>query len=223
MLLVSGTWRLVYWGAPSVHKLLTLEHAYNTSLLIRFKASLAIILCTNLAKNKLVVAFTPSLAQYSFHTAATGDVCSIGTASMTLLYQTTSSTDVVFRQMSTIPPTSPLSKNTYAGQVENAIIEKYGEKDTYTILQWWHLLEQDYIHCEYVHDNDVQSKESSNCYQYTHSYVYVLTCKPFWDINQQPWGNKLSIKYKTIQKEFLDVTVDMNKLKEEGITYGLVH
>mmetsp|Transcript_1690 Transcript_1690/g.2408 ORF Transcript_1690/g.2408 Transcript_1690/m.2408 type:complete len:409 (+) Transcript_1690:73-1299(+) len=130
-----------------------------------------------------------------------------------------------FRQTTTIPPTVPLSKNTFAGQIENAIITKYGEEDTQRVLQSWRLLEKDYEHREYVGDNNIDSSgkskskispEESNCYQYTHSYVEGLTCVPFWDINTQPWATKLQKKYKTIRNEFLNTISNKKVLEEEG-------
>ncbi len=127
-----------------------------------------------------------------------------------------------FRQTTTIPPTSPLSKNTFAGQIENAIINKYGEEDTKRVLQSWRLLEQDYEHREYVGDSSSSSSnkgsispQESNCYQYTHSYVDGLTCVPFWDIQTQPWATKLQKKYKTIRTEFLNA-ISKKTLEKEG-------
>ena len=121
-----------------------------------------------------------------------------------------------FRQTTTIPPTSPLSKNTFAGQVEDAIISKYGAEDTARVLQSWRLLDKDYEHRAYVGDssNSDIDPSQSNCYQYTHSYVDGLTCMPFWDISAQSWAKKLSSKYKTIRKEFLNVIGDKEKLQE---------
>ena len=129
-----------------------------------------------------------------------------------------------FRLTTTIPETSPLSKNTFAGQIEHAIIEKYGSEDTQRVLQSWRLLEQDYEHRAYVGDKlgkngDAKNKlspEESNCYQYAHSYVDGLTCIPYWDVNKVSWAKKLSKKYKTIRNEFLDVLSNPTKLSNEG-------
>jgi aspartyl/asparaginyl beta-hydroxylase (cupin superfamily) len=128
-----------------------------------------------------------------------------------------------FRQTTTIPPTdTPLSINTYAGQIENAIITKYGSEETKRVIQSWRLLDLDYEHREYVGGNtdigSIISKDESNCYQYTHSYVHGLTCVPFWDATSQPWAKKLSNKYKTIRREFLNVISEKNKdtLTKEG-------
>lgn len=118
-----------------------------------------------------------------------------------------------FRQTTTIPLTSPLSKNTFAGQVEDAIITKYGSEETARVLQSWRLLDKDYEHRAYVGGGDI-SPEQSNCYQYTHSYVDGLTCTPFWDVTKQSWAKKLSNKYSTIRKELLNVLSDEKKLSE---------
>jgi len=118
-----------------------------------------------------------------------------------------------FRQTTIIPETNPLSTNTFAGQIENAIITKYGEKDTQRVLQSWRLLDQDYEHRAYVGKGS-EEESSSNCYQYAHSYVDGLTCIPFWDVGTQPWTKKLANKYKIIRKEFLDVISNKGKLDQ---------
>ena len=140
-----------------------------------------------------------------------------------------------FRITSTIPETVPLSKNTFAGQVEQAVMAKYGTEETQRIVQSWRLLDKDYEHHAYVgtHDSDdidnvdvdvdvetttetthIISPNESNCYQYAHSYVDGLECKPFWDISQQSWANKLSNKHKTIRRELFSVLSDEEKINE---------
>ncbi len=130
---------------------------------------------------------------------------------------TTRSNDQNFRQTTTIPETSPLSINTFAGQVENSIISKYGAEETARVLQSWRLLDKDYEHHAYVGKEEDSQKirpEESNCYQYTHSYVDGLTCEPFWDVSKLSWAKKLANKYKTIRNEFLNVLSDQEKLEQ---------
>mmetsp|Transcript_10075 Transcript_10075/g.11710 ORF Transcript_10075/g.11710 Transcript_10075/m.11710 type:complete len:405 (+) Transcript_10075:118-1332(+) len=178
----------------------------------------AIIISVNNIKNNQTFAFGPALTSSSILKKHDhNNFIAAITATATVLHQSATSTEQDFRQASTIPTTSSLSTNTFAGQVEKAIIAKFGEAETTRVLQSWRLLEKDYVHSEYVGGNDNEElKKTSNCYQYTHSHVHGLSCIPFWDVNQQPWANKLEKKYKTIRKELLDVSADLNKLKQEG-------
>lgn len=128
---------------------------------------------------------------------------------------TTRNNDQDFRQITTIPETSSLSINTFAGQVENAVLSKYGAEETARVLQSWRLLDKDYEHHAYIGKEDSQiSATESNCYQYAHSYVDGLTCEPFWDVSKLSWAKKLANKYKTIRNEFLSVLSDQEKLEQ---------
>ena len=127
-----------------------------------------------------------------------------------------------FRATTTIPETQAAAAHTFAAKVENAIIEKHGEAESKRVIDSWRLLDQDYEHREYFgkdQDDDDQAATdpaTSNCFQYAHSYVPGLSCKPFWDVDEFAWSEKLAKSYKQIRKEFLDVTKDMAKLSQEG-------
>ncbi len=123
-----------------------------------------------------------------------------------------------FRQSTTIPPTSPSSINTFSGQVEAALIQKYGQEGIQRVIESWRLLDKDYEHHEFF-GGDKVDPSTSNCWQYAHSYVPGLTVQTFWDVEGDEvknWTNKLAKSYKQIRKEFLDVTNDMSKLQTEG-------
>lgn len=105
--------------------------------------------------------------------------------------------------------TSTLAPNTLSGMVEQGIIDRYGLEETTRIIESWRLLDQDYIHDEYI-DNDPK------VHQYCHSYVPGLSIQPFWDINNINWCMKLQSKYQTIRDEFNSVTSDMDSLKQQG-------
>lgn len=123
-----------------------------------------------------------------------------------------------FRQTTTIPSTQPQSTHTFSGQVEQAIVQKYGVEESKRVIESWRLLDKDYEHNEFFGGEDVDP-QTSNSWQYAHSYVPGLSCKPFWDINSEDlkgWTTKLQKSYTQIRKEFLGVTEDISKLQQEG-------
>lgn len=128
-----------------------------------------------------------------------------------------SESEVDFRINSIKPPTNPLADHTFAGQVEKAIIQKFGEESTQRVLESWRLLDMEYEHRQRI--DDVSSNvnpDSSFSYQHAHSYVPGLTCKSFWNTNDFEFCEKLKKSYKIIRKEFLSITKDASKLIEEG-------
>jgi len=120
-----------------------------------------------------------------------------------------------------LPETQPLPPHTFAGMVEQGMIEKFGgEQDIQRILTSWRLLEKDYVHKEYVGPSDV-SPDKSSCHQLCHSYVPGLPIQEFWDVNEDPkinkWTVKLQKKYKEIVEEFKQVAIaDPDKLQKNG-------
>jgi aspartate beta-hydroxylase len=124
-----------------------------------------------------------------------------------------SSNDVV----TSLPEVTALPPHTFAGQVEHAMIERFGhgdENSIFRVLQSWRFLEINYEHREYhgSHDNP----EQSLCHQHCHTYVPGLTVKEFWNTQSFDWTQTLASKYKAIRKEFLDVTADVAQLQEQG-------
>lgn len=120
----------------------------------------------------------------------------------------------------TPPPTRPLSPLTFAGQVEAALIDKFGGAEPIQrILDSWRWAEMDYAHKEFMgprQDPPALDPKSSNCHQLAPSYVADLTCKQFWDASQFDWAKKLEDSYDEIRKEFLSVTADMDSLSKKG-------
>jgi len=114
-----------------------------------------------------------------------------------------------------IPKTSSLVPHSFSGQVENAIIEKFGEEGAARVLQSWRLTEQEYEHRQFVGNEDDDPETSYN-YQHAPSYVPGLTCQNFWNIGDFGWSKKLSKGYNTVRKEFSSVMGDMTKLQTEG-------
>jgi len=125
--------------------------------------------------------------------------------------------DADFRVTTSVPETRPLGPQTFAGQVESAIRQKFGEEPTKRVLHSWRLLEMGCEHREFISSAAINSDPlESFCYQHAPSYVPGLTCRTFWDINDFDWGKKLANNYKTIRDEFLSVTSDMERLRQEG-------
>lgn len=120
----------------------------------------------------------------------------------------------------TPPPTRPLSPLTFAGQMEAALIDKFGGAEPIKrVLDSWRWAEMDYAHKEFMgprQDPPATDPKSSNCHQLAPSYVADLTCRQFWDASQFDWAKKLEISFDEIKKEFVSVTADMNSLSKKG-------
>mmetsp|Transcript_17327 Transcript_17327/g.32823 ORF Transcript_17327/g.32823 Transcript_17327/m.32823 type:complete len:413 (+) Transcript_17327:128-1366(+) len=126
-----------------------------------------------------------------------------------------------FRTVTTVPSTLPLSPLTFAGKVECALLQKYRPEEIQRVLESWRLLEQGYEHHEYFGPSDSTTNnnitpETSNCYQYAHSYVRGLTVQQFWPVENISWANKLMKNYSQIRREFQQVTNDMDELIKKG-------
>ena len=123
-----------------------------------------------------------------------------------------------FRQSTTLPSTTPADPRTFSGQVEQAIHQKFGIEPTKRVIESWRLLDRDYEHREFFGQDDVDP-QTSNSWQYAHSYVPGLTVQPFWDIDSDElkgWTTKLQKSFQQIKKEFMDVIHDESKLQQEG-------
>ena len=119
----------------------------------------------------------------------------------------------------TLPETAPLPPHTFAGQVEQALMEKFGAASIDRVLQSWRLLERDYVHRQYVGpaaSESSSSSTSSQCHQLAHSYVPGLTVQEFWDPQQFAWCQKLQSKFGAIRDEFLRVTAHPETLAAQG-------
>jgi hypothetical protein len=119
---------------------------------------------------------------------------------------------------SSLPDTSvALSPNTFAGMVEQGLLERFKEQDIQRVLASWRLLDKDYFHKEYVGEPGKEDEKGSDMMvQECHSYVPGLSITPFWDANDFDWAKYLESKYKDIRKEFDSVHEDMQSLQQAG-------
>ena len=113
-----------------------------------------------------------------------------------------------------LPPTHPSPPHTFAGLVEQAILERYRNVDR--VLESWRLLELGYQHKLFLGEEDETSSESPMLYQECHSYVPGLTIQPFWDVDSTTWAQKLKAKYPVILKEFQKATANKEQLQQQG-------
>jgi len=120
-----------------------------------------------------------------------------------------------FRVNTIIPQTSSLMPHSFSGQIENAIIEKFGAEEASRVLQSLRLTEQDYEHRQFV-GNENDDPDTSYNYQHAPSFVSGLHCQNFWELDDFGWTKKLVNSYKTIRKEFSNVMKDRDKLEREG-------
>ena len=132
-----------------------------------------------------------------------------------------------------------LLPHTFAGMVERQLLERFGTENDLThhsinnsnndddtpsierVLQSWRLLEQDYIHKEYIGNHNSSngmdsSMAHSYSYQLCHSYVPGLTVRQFWNVSSFDWCQQLASQYPTIRNEFLSVTADLDHLRQHG-------
>jgi hypothetical protein len=133
-------------------------------------------------------------------------------------------------------PQQQLPSHTFAGLVERNLIDRFDPMSIDRVLQSWRLLDQDYIHHEYIGrkvqhpttgsataSTRIESNEHGNntteskAYQLCHSYVPGLTIREFWDTKQYEWCNLLQSNYHTIRNEFLSViSKDISYLQQHG-------
>lgn len=127
-----------------------------------------------------------------------------------------SSSSLAASPTTTTPPdVAALPPHTFAGQVEQGMIERFGgDEPIQRVLQSWRWLEHNYEHRAYLGQDP--DPENSLCHQHCHSYVPGLTIREFWENDSFEWTQKLTSKYKAIRKEFLDVTANMARLQQEG-------
>lgn len=92
-----------------------------------------------------------------------------------------------------------------------------GDAEVARVVQSWRLLERDYVHHEYVGDDDsTADPATSKCHQHCHSYVPGLLAQEFWQTQDFAWCGKLAAKYKAIRDEFKTVTADVDDLVARG-------
>jgi aspartate beta-hydroxylase len=116
---------------------------------------------------------------------------------------------------SSLPDTSmALPPNTFAGMVEQGLLERFEESEIQRVLASWRLLDKDYYHKEYI--GEPGKEDTSDMLQECHSYVPGLSISPFWNAQDFDWAKYIETKYPQIRKEFLAVNNDMQHLQQEG-------
>lgn len=141
----------------------------------------------------------------------------VASSSLSKLFETITEGDTA--ATSTPPEPLPLPPHTFAGLVEQGMIDRFAgddgsDENILRVLQSWRWLEQGYEHREY--HGQLADPTESLCHQHCHSYVPGLTIHEFWDNQAFDWTSKLADKYKAIRQEFLDVTADMARLQQQG-------
>ncbi len=122
------------------------------------------------------------------------------------------------RSTTTPPPTQPLSNHVFAGQVEQALLQRFKPDQISRVLESWRLLELGYEHREFVggqQSTPITDASTSRCYQLAPSFVPGLKAVAWWDnVDDYKWATALSMSYKVIRDEFLSV------LKSEDLKSG---
>jgi Aspartyl/Asparaginyl beta-hydroxylase len=120
------------------------------------------------------------------------------------------------------PPQPPLPPHTFAGMVEQGLIERFGKDPKQEdlrisrVLQSWRLLDRNYVHQAFVGDASVVDPTTSQCHQLCHSYVPGLTVREFWNPNDYTWARRLQSQYTAIRDEFLRVINEPAHLQAVG-------
>jgi aspartate beta-hydroxylase len=150
-------------------------------------------------------AFQPTTRPRSFRRAAATTTSSLG---ITM--------EMVASSLISLPDTSrPLAPHTFAGMVEQGLLERFDESQIQRVLQSWRLLDQEYYHNVYVGDPSLQ--ETSHMIQECHSYVPGLKIQPFWNPEDDfDWAKELENSYPEIAAEFQAVTADLQTLQQQG-------
>ncbi|KAL3802974.1 hypothetical protein HJC23_011597 [Cyclotella cryptica] len=122
------------------------------------------------------------------------------------------------RTISTLPSTKPLSPRTFAGQVEQALQQRFPAHKIQRVLDSWKLLDMGYEHRAFVgmeQNPPIADAANSRCYQHAPSYVPGLKAIEWWDNakNDYLWAQKLSKSYKDIRNEFISVISNPEKLE----------
>lgn len=128
--------------------------------------------------------------------------------------------DDVIRSVTNLPSTSvPLSPNTFAGKLEQALMQRFDETKIDRVITSWRLAEIGYEHREFVGNQQsppVTDASSSRCYQHAPSYVPGLKAVAWWDGagSKLSWAKKLSKSFENIRDEFVSVVSSPDKLSE---------
>ena len=128
--------------------------------------------------------------------------------------------DDVMRSVSEVPSTSaPLSQNTFAGKVEQALLQKFKPSKIERVISSWRLAELGYEHREFVGDQQspaITDAATSRCYQHAPSYLPGLKAKAWWDDagDELAWARSLSKSFESIRDEFTSIMSAPDKLSE---------
>ncbi|KAL7481508.1 hypothetical protein ACHAW6_007189 [Cyclotella cf. meneghiniana] len=121
------------------------------------------------------------------------------------------------RTISILPTTKPLAPRTFAGQVEQALQQRFPAQKIQRVLDSWRLLDMGYEHRAFVgmeQNPPIADAANSRCYQHAPSYLPGLKAVEWWDNVKDDfvWAQKLSKSYKDIRHEFLSVISNPEKL-----------
>lgn len=175
---------------------------------------------------KRMVLMKLSALTLTFHYFSCGDAFSYGSrrqnlGSTTHLRSSSSTiSDDIVRSVTNIPSTSaPLSRNTFAGQVEQALMNRFKPSKIERVITSWRLAELGYEHREFVGDQQVPpitDAATSRCYQHAPSFVPGLKASAWWDNaeNELAWAKSLSKSFQSIRDEFTSVMSAPEKLSE---------
>lgn len=173
---------------------------------------------------KLLAVLTPPLYFFSYGGAFSYGNRPQNRGSTTHLCSSSSVTtnDDVVRSVTNMPDIismAPLSQNTFAGKVEQALIQRFKPSKIERVITSWRLAELGYEHREFVGDQQsppITDAATSRCYQYAPSFVPGLKALAWWDNagDDLVWAKSLSESFESIRDEFTYVMSAPGKLSE---------
>lgn len=140
--------------------------------------------------------------------------------STTHLGSSSVASDDVMRSITTVPSTStPLSQNTFAGKVEQALMQRFKPSKIERVITSWRLAELGYEHRSFVGDQQsppIADAAASRCYQHAPSFVPGLKASAWWDSagDDLAWAKSLTKSFEQIREEFVSVMSAPDKLSE---------
>jgi len=116
-----------------------------------------------------------------------------------------------------LPKTQPLSPHSFAGMVEQALIDKFSaDGNVDRILESWRLLDLGYEHHEFAGRHQlppIMETTTSKCQQHAHSYVPGLRATQFYNTEDYDWCRQLQSRYPILKQEF-DTVTKSSSIKE---------
>ena len=124
------------------------------------------------------------------------------------------------RSVTNLPSTSvPLSPNTFAGKVEQALMQRFKPSKIDRVITSWRLAEIAYEHREFVGNQQsppITDAATSRCYQHAPSFVPGLKAVAWWNNAEDDiaWAKSLSESFESIRDEFVSVISAPDKLSK---------